>query len=124
MSCLFIIAGCGIKKQAKLQDLFNQQEILAKFSDLPDAPFQLTLQKLVVSPENHDQLQIFYSTNVMLHQDLIAFYQQQMERLGWELLGQSDLQDNLMHYSKPAQLCSILIAENRVSIYICHKKGA
>ncbi len=120
---LFVVAGCGVQKKIKSKDFFQHQEIIAKFADLPDAPFQAQLQNIASSLEAHDQLQLFY-TIAMPAQDVIAFYQQQMERLGWELLGESTTQDWLMHYSKPGQLCSILIAQDRLSIYICNKKGA
>jgi predicted phosphoadenosine phosphosulfate sulfurtransferase len=118
-----IISGCGMQKKIKSTDVLQQQEIIAKFADLPDAPFQVQLQKIAVSSEDHDQLQVFY-TVTMPAQELIAFYQQQMERLGWELLAESTTQDWLMHYVKPHQVCSILISQNHLSIYICNKKGA
>jgi len=118
-----IIAGCGMSKKLKLVDFLQQQEIIAKFADLPDAPFQTKLQKISKLDESHEQLQIFY-TFTMPKQDLISFYQQQMERLGWELFAESNAQDCLMHYSKPQQLCSILITESHLSIYVCNKRGA
>ena len=119
-----LFAGCGMQKRIKpTADFLEQQEIIAKFADLPDAPFQVKLQKIAVSSENHDQLQAFY-TSTMPQNDLMAFYQQQMERLGWDLFAESTTQDWLMHYSKPQQFCSILIHQNCLSIYICNKKGA
>ncbi len=122
---LLIAAGCGMQKKVKVKspELLEQQEIIAKFADLPDAPFQVRLQKIAISPEDHNQLQAFY-TVAMPQSDLIAFYQQQMERLGWELFAESTTQDCLMHYVKPQQLCSVLISGNRLSIYVCNRKGA
>ncbi len=121
---LLIVAGCGMQKKVKFKkNIQQQEEIIAKFADLPDTPFQAQLQNIAVSQESHDQLQLFY-TVAMQQQDLIVFYQQQMERLGWELLAESNLQDYLMHYSKPGQFCSVLISQNRLSIYICNKKDA
>lgn len=118
-----VIAGCGISKKLKLVDFLQQQEIIAKFADLPDAPFQTKLQQISKLDESYDQLQVFYTFTMPRH-DLISFYQQQMERLGWELFAESNVQDCLMHYSKPQQLCSILITENNLTIYVCNKKGA
>jgi hypothetical protein len=57
-------------------------------------------------------------------QDLIDFYQQQMERLGWELVAESNIKNCLMHFVKPTQFCSVLIAENNLSMYVGNKKGA
>lgn len=122
---IMIAAGCGIQKKVKTKspELLEQQEIIAKFADLPDTPFQVRLQKIAVSPEDHSQLQAFYTVS-MPQADLISFYRQQMERLGWELFAESATQDCLMHYVKPHQLCSILISSNRLSMYVCNRKGA
>ncbi len=122
---VIITAGCGVQKKAKIKspEILQQQEIIAKFADLPDTPFQVRLQKIAVSPEDHNQLQAFYTVS-MPQSDLITFYQQQMERLGWELFAESTTQDCLMHFVKPAQLCSVLITQNRLSLYVCNKKGA
>ncbi|MDP3788259.1 MAG: hypothetical protein Q8Q60_02965 [Candidatus Chromulinivorax sp.] len=122
---VMIAAGCGIQKKVKTKspELLEQQEIIAKFADLPDAPFQVRLQKIAISPEDRDQLQAFYTVS-MPQADLITFYQQQMERLGWELFAESTTRDCLMHYVKPAQLCSILISSNHLSMYVCNRKGA
>lgn len=120
-----LLAGCGMQKKVSVKSpqALEQQEIIAKFADLPDAPFQVQLQKIAVSPEDHSQLQIFYRYS-MPQDDLISFYQQQMERLGWDLLAESTTHDCLMHYSKPSQLCSILIDRHQLSLYVCNKKGA
>ena len=120
---LSILTGCVKKNNLHNHDLFQQQEIIAKFAELPDVPFQVCLKHIAVSDTDHQQLQIFY-TFTMPIQELILFYHQQMERLGWELLAESNVKDFLLHYSKPNQLCSILIGDNQFSIYICKKKGA
>ena len=118
-----VIAGCGIQKKIKHPEYLQQQEIIAKYADLPDAPFQAQLKKIATSQEVHEEVQLFY-TFTMSVDDLLAFYQQQMERLGWELLAESKAQDYLLHYVKPSQVCTILITDNQLSLYICNKKGA
>lgn len=120
---LFLVAGCGARKKIISKDFFQHEEIIAKFADLPDAPFQAQLKNVAVSEQAHDELQLFY-TIAMPVDDVVAFYQQQMERLGWQLLAESTTKDYLMHYSKPEQICSILISGNSLSIYVCNKKGA
>lgn len=116
-----LCAGCGIKKPVYIEN-FQQKEILAKYSDLPDTPFLVTLQSIETVPDEHDQVQLFYTT-MMPSQELADFYRQQMERCGWELLAESHAQDRLLYYTKPTQICSILISENKLTIYLC-KKGA
>ena len=118
-----IIAGCGMQQKLKHPEYLQQQEIIAKYADLPDAPFQAQLKKIATSQQAHEEVQLFY-TFTMSVDDLLAFYQQQMERLGWELLAESKAQNYLLHYVKPSQVCSVLIAENQLSLYICNKKGA
>ena len=120
---LSLLAGCGVQKKVKHSQYLANQEMIAKFADLPDAPFQAQLQKIAGSLDNHDQLQVFYTYTMPRH-DLIVFYQQQMERLGWELFAESTMRDSLMHFSKPQQFCSILITQDQLSIYVCHRKGA
>lgn len=118
-----LLVGCGMQKKMKSTEFLEQQEIIAKYGDLPDAPFQAQLKKIAVSSENHQQLQIFYTFTVPT-QDIVIFYKQQMERLGWDLFAESTTQDYLMHYSKPQELCSFLVKDNNLSIYMCNKKGA
>lgn len=121
VSCVIVLGGCGLKKQFH-QDaiLYEHQEIIARCSDLPDTPFQVQLKKIIVAPENHDQMQIFYTTTLSV-QDIIFYYEQQMERLGWQLLAQSKLQDAFLCYGKPEKFCSILIFEGSFRVYVGNK---
>ena len=119
---LLLCAGCGTKKAVRYEN-FQNQEMIARYSDLPDAPFQLKLQSIVVNPEDHDQVQMFYTTAMPIS-ELAYFYQQQMERCGWDLLDESHVQDWFLNYVKPTQVCSIVITENKLTMYLGNKKGA
>ena len=123
LPALMMLAGCISQKNIKPEKYQEHQEIIAKFADVPDAPFQAKLENIVTSPEHHDQVQMFYSYTLSML-DVIAFYEQQMERLGWELIGQSDIHDCVLCYSKPQQFCSIVIAKDHFSMYVGNKKGA
>lgn len=126
LSSIFLLIGLtGCVQQQKIKpDIYRQhQEVIAKFADLPDAPFQAQLKTIVTSPEYHDQVQVFY-TSCMPKIDMMHFYEQQMERLGWQLIAQSDIQDCLLQYSKPEQFCTIVISQDRFSLYFGNKKGA
>ena len=118
-----MLTGCAMQKKIKPTHYEHYQEIIAKFADLPDAPFQAELESIAISDQSHEQVQIFYTGNLSIC-DMKDFYQQQMERLGWELFAQSDIQDCILYYTKPEQLCSILIKERFLSIYYCNKRGA
>lgn len=121
--CL-LCSGCGVKQQPIIRhEKFQEKEIIAKYAELPDTPFQVVLDSIATIPYESDQIQMFYTTT-MKNQELIDFYQQQMERLGWDLLAESHAQDCLLHYVKPTQICSILISQQRLHIYLSNKKGA
>lgn len=116
--CLFLLMGCSLKKKNHQSPiLYEHQEIIARCSDLPDTPFQVKLKNIVVAPENYDQMQIFYTTTLCV-QDIILYYEQQMERLGWQLLVQSNLQDVFLCYTKPKKFCSILIFDGSFRVYV------
>ncbi len=121
LMCLFFIS-CTHRTKIQYKVQQDYQEIVAKFADMPDSPFQAKLDNLIISDQCHDQVQIFYSC-LMPKLDMIHFYQQQMERLGWELLGQSDIHDCLLCYSKPELLCCIIIRKDSIVLYRS-KKGA
>ncbi|MGZ6254444.1 MAG: hypothetical protein ACXWL5_00440 [Candidatus Chromulinivorax sp.] len=120
--CLLIISGCSFHKKSQSIKNVQHHEILAKCTDLPDAPFQLSLLDVVTSSDN-DQMQFFYTFTGM-KDDIIVFYEQQMERLGWDIKAQSNLQDYFILFNKPYKNCAILIQQNKVTIYFCHKKSA
>jgi hypothetical protein len=120
---LLLVSGCMQQKKIKPELYRQYQEVIAKYSDLPDAPFQAQVKNIVTSAEHHEQIQIFYTTSMPMI-DVIAFYEQQMERLGWELIGQSDIHDCVLCYSKPQQFCTIVMYNNSFSIYVGSKKGA
>ncbi len=121
--CL-VLAGC-LKQQPKLKKIDERalfaREMIAKFSDIPDAPLQVTLESLQVSQDQH-QMQAVY-TMMMTAQDVVNFYEQQMEWLGWEEIAQSTLQDIVVHYRKPGKMCSIVVTGSKLSIYLCTRKG-
>ncbi len=124
LSFLMLVAGCSWqKKQQKQKSMPQYQEIIAKYADLPDAPFQAQLEHVVQSEQSHDQIQIFYICS-MPKADIVTFYEQQMERLGWQLQGQSDIDHCLLLYRKPLQFCSVLIADRSIAMYIGNIKGA
>ena len=120
---LLIVAGCAVHKKSHLSISRDYQEMIAKFSDLPDAPFQAKLETIICSSTDHNQVQIFY-TCPMSRFDLLLFYEQQMERLGWQLYAQSEVQDCLLHYNKPDRICSILLTGDKLIIYLGTIKGA
>jgi len=122
--CLLCTTGCAGKKPRRVVTPFvDYQEIVAKFADLPDAPFQAQLKNIVICPTNHDQVQIFYTTT-MASDELVLLYEQQMERLGWQLLSDTTIHDQVLIYTKPNQVCTIIFSGSSLSVYLSSKKGA
>ena len=121
MGCCILLVGCGVQKKLykdqKNTLFFEQQEIIARYSDLPDAPFQVQLKDIVVAPENYDAMQLFYTTKLST-QDIAVYYEQQMERLGWQLSAQSKLHDLFFYYTKPEKFCSIIIFKDSFTMYV------
>ncbi|MBP6869523.1 hypothetical protein KBC04_01440 [Candidatus Babeliales bacterium] len=123
--CIALLTGCGMKQQLVKKENIEQQqeEIIARCSDMPDVPFQVQLKNIVVLPEDHNDMQLFYTTTLS-QQDFVTFYEQQMERLGWQLSAESKIQDCCLYYTKPQRFCLIVIVGNSFSMYIGTKKGA
>ena len=120
---IFLLSGCVWRKEVSSVRTREHQEVIAKFSDIPDAPFAVNLLNLVIDENNHDQLQLFYTISIPV-QDVLVFYEQQMERLGWDMIAQSNLHDNFLIFSKPNKICSLLIINNKLTLYISNRKDS
>ncbi len=116
--------GCSHKqfKMKKENEKFEHQEIIAKFADLPDVPFKAQLQDIAINKDSHDQVQMFYTIKMPI-EDVTSFYEQQMERLGWDLLSESRSKDIVLIYTKPNLVSLILISDDHVSIYLNQRNG-
>ena len=119
--CLLILSGCSVRKKQNY-DLLRSKELIAKFAEIPDAPLHTSLQQVATDDQSPDQIQMFYTTS-MKTEDLVLFYQQNMERLGWMVISESYVQDWLLQYGKPDQICSILIKNNKLVIFVSKRKG-
>lgn len=120
--CWMLFSGCNFhqKQKIKVDENYRYKEILAKYSDIPDVPFQAVFINMAYKNENPDQVQFFYKSSLPREQ-LIIFYEQQMELLGWRLITRSDLTDLLLVYEKPEIVCSILMQKSMITIYFSSK---
>lgn len=120
---LFIVcAGCTLHKANREQE-FLEKTLLAKYSDIPDAPFHTVLQTVIAEENRPGQVQITYTTT-MSQSQVIDFYEQEMERLGWNFIGKSLAKDVLLQYSKPDVFCSILLQQKKITVFVVQRKGA
>ncbi len=122
--CIALIGffGCSVKKKLvkKNQIFLDFQEIIAKHSDIPDAPFQAQLQTISSDIQNQNHLELIYTTS-MPRVDLINFYIQHMERSGWNRIVYFDTTDYCMVFHKPGKTCLIVIQDTKYFVYIAKK---
>lgn len=116
--CILMLHGCRNSQRVIKNIIPDQyQKVIAKTSDLPDTPFQVSIKNMAILPENYDQVQFFYTTTLP-KQDLIIYYEEQMERLGWQLSAQLQVHDSFFYYTKPAKFCAITFYDHSFSIYL------
>ena len=125
LSALFLFSGCGyrthvpthIDTQSALERE-NQaliREFEAKLYDIP-LPFSIEKSQLISDVQsNPDYIVLSYQTRLPL-QELIAFYQTELERLGWQqkklFIGTDEA---LMVIKKPERYAAISIRHQGTS---------
>ncbi len=71
--------------------------------------------------ENSSQITVGFTTNLS-EEELLLFYREEMERLGWqEVTSFTANQELLLLFDKPHKTCSILIQVPQVKIYCSFK---
>lgn len=100
------------------------QESVARILDIPDVPLPIIIKNVTYASSESDQLQMFCDLAGMSRSDLYAYYEGEMERLGWSLQGAYDGQEGLLVFVKPGgSLCVISIrGQNDMVITIIKKK--
>lgn len=116
--CLFtLLSGCAHqdKKQISDKNTKTESEIIKDISireqeaKLADVPFPLNIQPLSafnILPEepNHSLLGYTTATDVS---ELVMFYQQEMERLGWQENMHVKGSETQLLFQKPDRVCSV-----------------
>lgn len=105
-----MLGNCGGRYSSKNQSHINewlQQE--AKFFDVPVL--------INAKPESVNNLNEFASSEVtqlvytvrVSYADAISFYEQEMERSGWNMFSSIVSHETLLIFEKPSKICSISI---------------
>ncbi len=106
-------------KKIDIDDTYRLQESIARLSDIPDAPMQVTIQKIVPSLVDSDGIQIFCNSGLLHWDDIKNYYEQEMERIGWimQYEYQADGIESLMIFIKPSgSLCMISLRNKQLII--------
>ena len=115
LSALLICAGCSHKKMKKhteespLVSLY--QELLAKESMLPDVPLDASVQYIFTDYQQPEHIEVVYSTHAS-SDEIVNMYVQEMERLGWDKIMQSNLKSNMLVFQSPVCVCTVSIDNN------------
>ncbi len=120
--CLLLV-GCGGKKPSKkslppIKRHSNVRSkstgkgntfahIQAKLTDVPTLPLNAKPIARLCSSEPHMIMMGYSST--MTCNDIIAFYQYEMERFGWDFGAQFKASEYLLQFCKPDRNCTISI---------------
>ena len=122
-SALLFFVGCSHKKQQKEQEesplLSLYQELLAKESMLPDVPLDALIDHIFTDYQQPEHIEIVYSTKLS-SDEIITMYIQEMERLGWDKIMQSNLKSSMLVFQSPLCVCTVCIDqqddENKVTV--------
>ena len=114
---LFLLPICfaGCKKQAKRTQVksvnsLNVQEHEARLFDIPvPVCAESLLQEQDYNPKN---FVLVYKVDSSVD-ELVGFYEKQMERLGWKKLAKSNQQEANLLFEKPSKICLVSIRSNK-----------
>jgi len=117
---LLLLCNCGSKRTGNLFDSWIQQE-----AKLYDVPILIDAQPDDTNKQPDSLSQVSFFANVDFA-EAILFYEQEMERFGWNLLGSFIEDEALLVFDKPTKMCSVSIRPSkkhvRVVIFLKSKK--
>lgn len=124
---LLSFSGCS-HKEAKVRKNNHSrvkfEEEIARLSSIPDAPLHVTLQKVIRSERDPDNVQVRYKIgSSVIREDVKDFYLSEMERIGWMLQLEWLEGEYVLQFMKPrGQMCLITIRENKTLLITLAKK--
>ena len=120
MGLVLILPACVKRRAAKhgLHSYYEEQPVLvhdAQYTDIP-LPVQTTVHVITGSTARATGLTYI---SLFASEDLIKFYELEMERLGWKQLQLFTIAcEVLLVFEKPEKLCTISIRpDNRVVLF-------
>lgn len=116
---ILVLPAC-YKKITKVasKNYYEEQPLLTSQAHLADIPLPIQAKVHTLTGSTPESTGLVFSSTFTL-QDLIKFYQFEMERLGWkELHLFSVTSEILLVFEKPQKMCTVSIRpDNRVVIF-------
>ena len=114
VSFLLVLPACTKQSErAHEPKKHSDHYVRVQEARLNDVPFPLGSEPLPQFFTGDEQAEIS-ADNIMLayannrkQEDLMLFYQQEMERLGWRHVGYITRSETLLHFDKPSRFCTI-----------------
>ncbi len=115
---LFILSSC-IRQHSKKKAQEHNNAITSVFQQeamLVDIPIPLYDERILVqgkhSQAEQNATMLGYRSS-LLSDDIIEFYMQEMERLGWRQVKVFKGIESLLQFESPGRLCTISVRENK-----------
>lgn len=122
-SCQKNLSKKGVCDVEQYHDARALQESVARMLDIPDVPLPVVIKNITYASPESDQLQICCDMAGMNKVELYAYYEGEMERLGWSLQGAYDGLEGMLVFVKPGgSLCVISIRDHKCMVITVIKK--
>lgn len=117
-----LFSGCQkhIEKQKRLAHdkqtkMYELQESIARLVDIPDVPLQCKIIAIAESEQGSSEFQLICDCALMLHADIISYYKEEMERIGWQLQSEYDREgEALLVFIKPGgSVCTVSLRDHQ-----------
>ena len=109
---LLFFVGCAHRKIQKQKEesplILLYQELLAKESMLPDVPLDADIHHIFTDYLQPEHIEIVYATKLS-SDEITTIYIQEMERLGWNKIMQSNLKSSMLVFQSPVFVCTVSI---------------
>lgn len=105
-------------KKTDRNSSYELQESIARLNDIPDLPLQARVQNVMPSQQNSEDMQIICDAGLLGWDDVQNYYEQEMERFGWDLqaLYRSDRESLIVFRKASGSLCIISLKDKQLVI--------
>jgi hypothetical protein len=122
---LLLLPSCGHVSRPKKKALFDWALVEARF---PDIPLPVGIQQdLINSQDLGFHKSVFVYTAQQTYEELVMFYETEMERYGWQKIVSFDRPQTSIYFEKPRRSALVVIETAskkglRVSVYSGRKE--
>lgn len=118
LGCVLALSSCYKKARDISHSYYDGQEFFKAEAQLTDIPFPVQVTPRILSGSTARAVGLTFVSHFLLN-DLVRFYQFEMERLGWKELHLFSVESEiLLVFEKPQKFCTVSIRpDNRVVIF-------